>query len=185
LWPARNIAVVTNDIYTKEDAEFLVRRALFRRIEYAASKRRLPAFGDSRGRFDELEPSRSWRPRTPGSNWFCRERRRHLAAMFSPELVDASIYVIDVAAATDPRKGGPGIKRSGLLVINRSTSRPCRSIARGDDRDARRQRGSCRSCSRISSRERGWTACRVLEGQSRAGDGVGAAFGSSDPAHAH
>jgi urease accessory protein len=67
----------------------------------------------------------------------------NLAAAFSPELVDASIYVIDVAGGDKiPRKGGPGIKRSGLLVINKIDLAPhVGASLEVMDRDARRQRG--------------------------------------------
>src|SRR6266851_2675541 len=86
LWPRYNLAVVTNDIYTREDAEFLLRQGT------------LP-----------LERVRG--VESGGDN---------LAAAFSPELVDVSIYVIDVAGGDKiPRKGGPGITRSDLLVINK------------------------------------------------------------------
>ncbi len=67
----------------------------------------------------------------------------NLAAAFSPELVDAFIYVIDVAGGDKiPRKGGPGIKRSGLLVINKIDLAPhVGASLEVMDRDARRQRG--------------------------------------------
>src|SRR6201999_1318493 len=67
----------------------------------------------------------------------------NLAAAFSPELVDTSIYVIDVAGGDKiPRKGGPGIKRSGLLVINKIDLAPhVGASLEVMDRDARRQRG--------------------------------------------
>jgi len=67
----------------------------------------------------------------------------NLAAMFSPELVDTSIYVIDVSGGDKiPRKGGPGIRRSGLLVINKIDLAPYVGASLEImDRDARRQRG--------------------------------------------
>jgi urease accessory protein len=67
----------------------------------------------------------------------------NLAAAFSPELVDTSIYVIDVAGGDKiPRKGGPGIKRSGLLVINKIDLAPHVGASLAVmDRDARKQRG--------------------------------------------
>ena len=102
-----DIAVVTNDIYTKEDAEFLTRAGA-------------------------LEPERI--VESGGDN---------LAATFSPELADITIYVIDVAAGEKiPRKGGPGITRSDLLVINKIDLAPLVG-ANLDvmDRDARKMRG--------------------------------------------
>lgn len=86
-----SICVVTNDIYTKEDAEFLTKNSC------------LPA-----DRIVGVE--------TGGDN---------LSATFSPDLADASIYVIDVAQGEKiPRKGGPGVTRSDLLVINKTDLAP-------------------------------------------------------------
>ncbi len=72
----------------------------------------------------------------------------NLAAAFSPELVDAFIYVIDVSGGDKiPRKGGPGIKRSGLLVINKIDLAPhVGASLEVMDRDARRQRGDRAFC---------------------------------------
>ena len=117
-----DMAVITNDIYTKEDAEFLVRRGALppervvgvetggcphTAIREDASAN-LEAVHELQTRFPELE---LLLVESGGDN---------LSATFSPELVDAAIYVIDVAEGEKiPRKGGPGITRSDLLVINK------------------------------------------------------------------
>jgi urease accessory protein len=117
-----DVAVITNDIYTKEDAEFLQRRDVLAAdrvlgvetggcphtaIREDASVN-LEAIRQLRGRFPDLELL------------FLESGGDNLAATFSPELVDATIYVIDVAEGEKiPRKGGPGITRSDLLVINK------------------------------------------------------------------
>src|SRR5262249_34563326 len=115
LWPARNMAAVTNDIYTKEDAEFLTRQgtlpaARVRGVEtggcpHAAIREdasmNLEAIADLEKLFDGLELI------------FVESGGDNLAAAFSPELVDVWIYVIDVAGGDKiPRKGGPGVSRS-------------------------------------------------------------------------
>ena len=122
LWPAVNLGVVTNDIYTKEDAEFLMRQGTLpmdrvRGVEtggcpHAAIREDASMNLDA---IDDLESAH------PGLELvFIESGGDNLAASFSPELVDVSIYVIDVAGGDKiPRKGGPGIRRSGLLVINK------------------------------------------------------------------
>jgi urease accessory protein len=145
LWPARNLAVVTNDIYTKEDAEFLVRQGVLpadrvRGVEtggcpHAAIREDASMNLDA---IEELEARHSGLEIV-----FIESGGDNLAAMFSPELVDLSIYVIDVAAGDKiPRKGGPGIKRSDLLVINKIDLAPYVGASlEVMERDARRQRG--------------------------------------------
>jgi len=122
LWPAVNLGVITNDIYTKEDAEFLIRQGTLpaERVlgvetggcPHAAIRE------DASMNLDAIEELEE---RFPGIELiFIESGGDNLAAAFSPELVDAFIYVIDVAGGDKiPRKGGPGIKRSGLLVINK------------------------------------------------------------------
>jgi urease accessory protein len=117
------LAVVTNDIYTKEDAEFLCRSGALpaERIigvetggcPHSAIREdasvNLEAIADLVQRFDDLQLV------------FVESGGDNLAATFSPELADLTIYVIDVAAGDKiPRKGGPGITRSDLLVINKT-----------------------------------------------------------------
>lgn len=145
LWPAVNLGVVTNDIYTREDAEFLIRQGTLppERVlgvetggcPHAAIREDASMNLDA---IDELET------RFPGIELiFIESGGDNLAAAFSPELVDAFIYVIDVAGGDKiPRKGGPGIKRSDLLVINKIDLAPhVGASLEVMDRDARRMRG--------------------------------------------
>ena len=144
LWPRVNLAVVTNDIYTKEDAEFLIRQGTLpagrvRGVEtggcpHAAIREdasmNLEAIADLERSYPEVELI------------FVESGGDNLAASFSPELVDVSIYVIDVAGGDKiPRKGGPGITRSDLLVINKIDLAPYVGASlEVMDRDARRMR---------------------------------------------
>jgi urease accessory protein len=139
------IAAVTNDIYTKEDAEFLVRSTALpaerivgvetggcphTAIREDASMN-LQAIDDLTAQFPELDLVLV---ESGGDN---------LAATFSPDLADLTIYVIDVAEGEKiPRKGGPGITRSDLLVINKIDLAPhVGASLEVMDRDARRMRG--------------------------------------------
>jgi urease accessory protein len=140
-----DIAAITNDIYTKEDAEFLTRSGALaaERIlgvetggcPHTAIREdasiNLAAVADLRSRFPELDIVLI---ESGGDN---------LAATFSPELADITIYVIDVAAGEKiPRKGGPGITRSDLLVINKIDLAPMVGASlEVMDRDARKMRG--------------------------------------------
>jgi urease accessory protein len=141
-----DIAVVTNDIYTKEDAEFLTRAGALApdrivgvetggcphtAIREDASAN-LAAVADMRRKFPSLDLILI---ESGGDN---------LAAMFSPELADLTIYVIDVAAGEKiPSKGGPGITRSDLLVINKIDLAPYVGASlEVMDRDARKMRGT-------------------------------------------
>ncbi len=139
------VAAITNDIYTEEDAQFLIRSGALPRerimgvetggcphtaIREDASIN-LAAIAEMLGRFPALDLILV---ESGGDN---------LAATFSPELADLTIYVIDVSAGDKiPRKGGPGITRSDLLVINKTDLAP---MVGADlevmDRDARRMRG--------------------------------------------
>ena len=145
LWPKLNLAVVTNDIYTKEDAEFLMRQGTLPRdrvrgvetggCPHAAIREDASMNLDA---IDELEAAH------PGLELlFVESGGDNLAAAFSPELVDAFIYVIDVSGGDKiPRKGGPGIRRSGLLVINKIDLAPYVGASlEVMDRDSRRMRG--------------------------------------------
>jgi urease accessory protein len=141
-----DIAVITNDIYTREDAEFLTRSGALAPERIAGVETggcphtairedasiNLAAVQDMVARFPALEIL------------FIESGGDNLAATFSPELADFTIYVIDVSAGDKiPRKGGPGITRSDLLVINKIDLAP---LVGADlsvmDRDARRMRGS-------------------------------------------
>src|ERR1700691_3789498 len=145
LWPARNLAVVTNDIYTKEDAEFLIRQGTLpadrvRGVETGGC----PHAAIREDASMNMEAIEDLEAAHPGLQLvFVESGGDNLAASFSPELVDASIYVIDVAGGDKiPRKGGPGIKRSGLLVINKIDLAPhVGASLEVMDRDAKRQRG--------------------------------------------
>ena len=116
-----NLAVVTNDIYTQEDAQFLVRSAALERdriigVETGGCPH--SAIRDDASinlaAIDELVQ------RFSPDIIFVESGGDNLAATFSPELVEMTIYVIDVAAGDKiPRKGGPGIMRSDILVINK------------------------------------------------------------------
>jgi urease accessory protein len=145
LWPAKNLAVITNDIYTKEDAEFLIRQGTLP----AGRVRGVETGGCPHSAIREdasmnIEAIEDLEAAHPGLELvFVESGGDNLAAAFSPELVDASIYVIDVAGGDKiPRKGGPGIKRSGLLVINKIDLAPhVGASLEVMDRDSRRQRG--------------------------------------------
>jgi len=140
-----NIAVVTNDIYTKEDAEFLTRNEALTAdriigvetggcphtaIREDASMN-LEAVAQLSQRFDPLDIV------------FVESGGDNLAATFSPELSDLTIYVIDVSAGEKiPRKGGPGITKSDLLVINKTDLAPLVGASLAVmDTDSKRMRG--------------------------------------------
>lgn len=140
-----NIAVVTNDIYTKEDAEFLTRNEALSAdriigvetggcphtaIREDASMN-LEAVAQLSDRFDPLDIV------------FIESGGDNLAATFSPELSDLTIYVIDVSAGEKiPRKGGPGITKSDLLVINKTDLAPLVGASLTVmDQDSKRMRG--------------------------------------------
>lgn len=145
LWPKVNLGVVTNDIYTKEDAEFLARQGTLphdriRGVEtggcpHAAIREDASMNLEA---IEELEAAHAGLELI-----FVESGGDNLAAAFSPELVDTSIYVIDVSGGDKiPRKGGPGIRRSGLLVINKIDLAPYVGASLDVmDRDSRRMRG--------------------------------------------
>ena len=144
------LAVVTNDIYTQEDAQFLTRAGALeperiRGVETGGCPHteiredcsiNRAAVADLEGQFPDLDLVMV---ESGGDN---------LAASFSPELVDLCIYVIDVAAGDKiPRKGGPGITRSDLLVINKIDLAPLvgadLSVMEADTRRMRGERPWC------------------------------------------
>ncbi len=139
------MAVITNDIYTKEDAEFLVRRgALPCERVMGVETGGCPHTAIREDASVNLEAIRELLRVFPALDLLLVESGGdNLAATFSPELVDATIYVIDVAEGEKiPRKGGPGIVRSDLLVINKVDLAPYVGADLGVmERDARRMRG--------------------------------------------
>lgn len=145
LWPKRSLAVVTNDIYTKEDAEFLLRQGTLpaeriRGVETGAC----PHAAIREDASMNLRAIAELEDRLPGLELvFVESGGDNLAAAFSPELVDVWIYVIDVAGGDKiPRKGGPGITRSDLLLINKVDLAPYVGASlEVMERDARRMRG--------------------------------------------
>ncbi|MDR1854526.1 MAG: urease accessory protein UreG [Azoarcus sp.] len=121
------IAVVTNDIYTAEDAEFLVRHeALAPERILGVETGGCPHTAIREDASINLEAVDRLNRRFPGLDIvFVESGGDNLAATFSPELSDLTIYVIDVAAGDKiPRKGGPGIVKSDLLVINKTDLAP-------------------------------------------------------------
>jgi urease accessory protein len=140
-----DIAVITNDIYTQEDAQFLIRRgALPAERVVGVETGGCPHTAIREDASVNLEAVHQLVDRFPGLELlFIESGGDNLAATFSPELVDATIYVIDVAEGDKiPRKGGPGITRSDLLVINKIDLAPHVGADLGVmERDARRMRG--------------------------------------------
>jgi urease accessory protein len=143
---ALDMAVITNDIYTKEDAEFLVRRgALPAERVVGVETGGCPHTAIREDASANLEAVHELQKRFPGLELLLIESGGdNLSATFSPELVDAAIYVIDVAEGEKiPRKGGPGITRSDLLVINKIDLAPYVGADLSVmERDSRRMRGA-------------------------------------------
>ncbi|MGE0747920.1 MAG: urease accessory protein UreG [Rhodospirillales bacterium] len=141
-----NIAVVTNDIYTKEDAEFLTRSgALAPERIMGVETGGCPHTAIREDASINLAAIGDITRRLPGLDLvFVESGGDNLAATFSPELADITIYVIDVAAGDKiPRKGGPGITRSDLLVINKIDLAPLVGASlEVMDRDAKKMRGA-------------------------------------------
>jgi urease accessory protein len=139
------MAVITNDIYTREDAEFLVRLGVLAAERVVGVETGgCPHAAIREDASVNLEAVRSLVDRFPDLELlFVESGGDNLAATFSPELVDATVYVIDVAEGDKiPRKGGPGITRSDLLVINKIDLAPHVGADLGVmERDARRMRG--------------------------------------------
>jgi urease accessory protein len=141
-----SICVITNDIYTKEDAEFLHTHSVLPRERIAGvetggcphtairedASMNLEAVDDLVARFPDTELL------------FIESGGDNLSATFSPELADATIFVIDVSGGDKiPRKGGPGITRSDLLVINKIDLAPYVGASLEImERDSKKMRGS-------------------------------------------
>ncbi|KGF07419.1 urease accessory protein UreG [Tissierellia bacterium S7-1-4] len=140
-----NVAVVTNDIYTEEDANFLKHQGILdsdriKGVETGGCPHtairddvsmNLEAVEELAKKFNDLDIV------------FIESGGDNLSATFSPDLADATVFVIDVAAGGDiPRKGGPGITRSDLLIINKKDLAPYVGVdLDGMERDAKAQRG--------------------------------------------
>ncbi len=139
-----DLAVITNDIYTREDAEFLTRRgALAAERILGVETGGCPHTAIREDVSVNLEAVTQLSRAFPMMQiLFIESGGDNLAATFSPELVDATIYVIDVAEGDKiPRKGGPGITNSGLLVINKIDLAPYVGADLAVmDRDAKRVR---------------------------------------------
>ncbi|NQV99014.1 MAG: urease accessory protein UreG [Rhodospirillales bacterium] len=139
------IAAITNDIYTREDADFLTRSGALSAERIAGVETggcphtairedasiNLAAVRDMNLKFPDLQIV------------FIESGGDNLSATFSPELADLTLYVIDVSAGDKiPRKGGPGITRSDLLIINKIDLAPLVGADLGVmDRDAKKMRG--------------------------------------------
>ena len=140
-----NIAVVTNDIYTEEDAQFLVRnQALAPERIIGVETGGCPHTAIREDASINLEAVARLNRRFTGLDLIIIESGGdNLAATFSPELSDLTLYVIDVAAGDKiPRKGGPGITKSDLLIINKIDLAPMVGASlEVMDRDARKMRG--------------------------------------------
>ncbi|MDO8890671.1 MAG: urease accessory protein UreG [Sulfurimicrobium sp.] len=140
-----NIAVVTNDIYTEEDAQFLVKnQALAPERILGVETGGCPHTAIREDASINLEAVERLNQRFPGLDViFVESGGDNLAATFSPELSDLTLYVIDVAAGEKiPRKGGPGITKSDLLVINKIDLAPMVGASlEVMDRDAKKMRG--------------------------------------------
>jgi urease accessory protein len=141
-----NIAAITNDIYTREDAEFLTRSgALAPERIMGVETGGCPHTAIREDASINLVAVDEMAKRFPGLELiFIESGGDNLAATFSPELADITIYVIDVSAGDKiPRKGGPGITRSDLLVINKIDLAPLVGADLGVmDRDSRKMRGT-------------------------------------------
>ena len=141
-----DIAAITNDIYTREDAEFLTRSGALtpERIQ-GVETGGCPHTAIREDASMNLAAIAQLEAAFPGLDVvFVESGGDNLAATFSPELADLTLYVIDVSAGDKiPRKGGPGITRSDLLIINKTDLAP---LVGADlevmDRDTKRMRGS-------------------------------------------
>ncbi|MDK2956619.1 MAG: urease accessory protein [Desulfovibrionales bacterium] len=140
-----DMAVVTNDIYTREDAEFLLRNeALEADRVIGVETGGCPHTAIREDASMNLEAIRELHERHPNLELVLVESGGdNLSATFSPELADLTIYVIDVSAGDKiPRKGGPGVTKSDLLVINKIDLAPMvHASLEVMERDSRKMRG--------------------------------------------
>ena len=144
MFPALNLAVITNDIYTREDARFLTENSLLppERI-IGVETGGCPHTAIREDASMNLEAVHEMAERFPDLQLlFIESGGDNLSATFSPELADLTIFLIDVAEGDKiPRKGGPGITRSDLLLINKTDLAPYVHADLGVmERDARKMR---------------------------------------------
>lgn len=144
LYPGYSIGVITNDIYTKEDAEYLTQNSLLpaERI-IGVETGGCPHTAIREDASMNMEAIEDMAERIPNLDLiFIESGGDNLSATFSPDLADLTIFVIDVAEGDKiPRKGGPGITRSDLLVINKIDLAPYVLADLGImERDARKMR---------------------------------------------
>lgn len=141
-----DIAAITNDIYTREDAEFLTREGALPPERIAGVETGgCPHTAIREDASMNLAAVRDMAEKFPGLEVvFIESGGDNLSATFSPELADITIYVIDVCAGDKiPRKGGPGITRSDLLVINKIELAPLVGASlEVMDRDSKKMRGT-------------------------------------------
>lgn len=139
------IAAVTNDIYTREDADFLIKhKALDKNRILGVETGGCPHTAIREDASMNLAAVETLCERFTGLDFvFIESGGDNLSATFSPELSDLTIYVIDVSAGDKiPRKGGPGITKSDLLIINKTDLAPLVGASlEVMDRDAKKMRG--------------------------------------------
>jgi urease accessory protein len=140
------MAVVTNDIYTREDAEFLLKHAALPKDRITGVETGgCPHTAIREDASMNLAAVEELEERHPGLELvFIESGGDNLSATFSPELADLTIYVIDVCAGDKiPRKGGPGVTKSDLLVINKTELAPLVGASlEVMARDAKKMRGT-------------------------------------------
>lgn len=145
LAPQVDLAVVTNDIYTKEDADFLIQNSVLSASRVLGVETGgCPHTAIREDASSNVEAIEEMERRFPSLQLvFLESGGDNLTSTFSPELVDLSIFVIDVAQGDKiPRKGGPGISKSDLLIINKIDLAPyVGAQLEVMERDARVQRG--------------------------------------------
>jgi urease accessory protein len=141
----RSICVVTNDIYTKEDAEFLIKNSVIEKDRIVGVETGgCPHTAIREDASMNLEAVEELTQKFPDTEIvFIESGGDNLSATFSPELADAAIFIIDVAGGDKiPRKGGPGIANSDLLVINKIDLAPYVGASlEAMERDSQKMRG--------------------------------------------
>ena len=184
-----SLAVVTNDIYTQEDAQFLVHStALERDRIIGVETGGCPHSAIRDDASINLEAIDRLVQQFEPDLVFVESGGDNLAATFSPELVDMTLYVIDVAAGDKiPRKGGPGIARSDLLIINKIDLAPYVGADLGVmERDAHKMRGDRPFVfTNLKTREGVHTIVDFIRHQYQQGPSPGVAAAAAEFTHAH